>query len=215
MKSALKLTLIVFKIKLNKHCGIFVTLNPAGGGYGGRNKLPDNLKQLFRPVVMTHPNQELIAKSLLFCEGYQSADIIGKKLIEVFSLARFVSNEKLKLYLQSLLFSQLLSKQQHYDWGLRAIKSVLTGCGRTKRSFVKKSRTVNIDTNVEISLVLNVLRADTLSKLTFVDGKKFENIIHQVFREQEILDMKDERLLKALENSFIDLGLVSNKRQVT
>ena len=31
-------------IQVNKNSGIFVTLNPAGKGYGGRSKLPDNLK---------------------------------------------------------------------------------------------------------------------------------------------------------------------------
>ncbi len=35
-------------IKVDRNAGIFVTLNPAGKGYGGRSKLPDNLKQLFR-----------------------------------------------------------------------------------------------------------------------------------------------------------------------
>ncbi len=35
-------------IDVDKNAGIFVTLNPAGKGYGGRSKLPDNLKQLFR-----------------------------------------------------------------------------------------------------------------------------------------------------------------------
>lgn len=43
-------------IEVNLNSGIFVTLNPAGKGYGGRSKLPDNLKQLFRPVAMSVPD---------------------------------------------------------------------------------------------------------------------------------------------------------------
>jgi hypothetical protein len=35
-------------VEVDPNTGIFVTLNPAGKGYGGRSKLPDNLKQLFR-----------------------------------------------------------------------------------------------------------------------------------------------------------------------
>jgi hypothetical protein len=36
------------QVAVDANAGIFVTLNPAGKGYGGRSKLPDNLKQLFR-----------------------------------------------------------------------------------------------------------------------------------------------------------------------
>ena len=60
-------------INVNHNAGIFVTLNPAGKGYGGRSKLPDNLKQLFRSVAMTVPNFELIAEVILLSEGFTIA----------------------------------------------------------------------------------------------------------------------------------------------
>ncbi len=50
------LELIGKKVEVNPNSGIFVTLNPAGKGYGGRSRLPDNLKQLFRPVAMSVPD---------------------------------------------------------------------------------------------------------------------------------------------------------------
>lgn len=49
-------------IKVNENCAIFITLNPKGKGYGGRQKLPDNLKQLFRPVTMAKTDSCLIAE---------------------------------------------------------------------------------------------------------------------------------------------------------
>lgn len=39
--------------------------------------------------------------------------MLSKKIITVFTLCK-----------------QLLSKQQHYDWGLRALKTILTVAGR-------------------------------------------------------------------------------------
>lgn len=73
---------------MDPNSGIFITLNPAGKGYGGRQKLPDNLKQLFRPVAMTHPDNELIAEVILYSEGFKDAKILGRKLVAIFNLAR-------------------------------------------------------------------------------------------------------------------------------
>jgi len=111
------LTLLDRKIEINPNSGIFVTLNPAGKGYGGRSKLPDNLKQLFRPVAMSKPNNELIAEVLLYSDGFKNANILARKLVALFNLSR-----------------ELLTTQQHYDWGLRALKTVLKGCGNLLRN---------------------------------------------------------------------------------
>lgn len=65
-------------------------MNPAGKGYGGRQKLPDNLKQLFRPVAMSHPDNELIAEVILYSEGFKDAKVLGRKLVAIFNLSRWV-----------------------------------------------------------------------------------------------------------------------------
>lgn len=76
------------EVNLDADTGIFVTLNPASKGYGGRQKLPDNLKQLFRPVIMSKPDNELITETILLCEGFKHARIIGRKLVHIFDLAK-------------------------------------------------------------------------------------------------------------------------------
>merc|ERR1712020_33159 len=100
------------EIPLDPNSGIFVTMNPAGKGYGGRQKLPDNIKTLFRPVAMSKPDNDIIAEVSLYAEGFKEAKALGQKLVSIFTLA-----------------SKLLTTQQHYDWGLRALKTVLKGCG--------------------------------------------------------------------------------------
>lgn len=76
------------QIDVNRNAGIFVTLNPAGKGYGGRSKLPDNLKALFRPIAMSVPDNELIAETLLYSEGFKNAKILAKKIVNLFLLSR-------------------------------------------------------------------------------------------------------------------------------
>jgi dynein heavy chain 1 len=105
--------------KLSKEVGIFVTLNP---GYAGRSNLPDNLKQLFRAVAMSAPDRKLIAQVMLFSQGIVTAEDLAGKIVLLF-----------------ILCEEQLSYQQHYDFGLRALKSVLVGAGELKRKALSSS----------------------------------------------------------------------------
>jgi hypothetical protein len=55
------------RYQVDPNAAIFVTMNPASKEYGGRSKLPHNLKQLFRAVAMSVPDVGLIGEvSILY-----------------------------------------------------------------------------------------------------------------------------------------------------
>lgn len=64
---------------------------------------------------MVVPDFELICEIMLVAEGFQDARVLARKFITLYTLCK-----------------ELLSKQDHYDWGLRAIKSVLVVAGSLK-----------------------------------------------------------------------------------
>ncbi|VDO65563.1 unnamed protein product [Haemonchus placei] len=164
---------------VDPNAAIFITLNPAGKGYGGRQKMPDNLKQLFRPVVMSVPDNDVIAETILYSEGFTDAKNLARKIVTIFKLSK-----------------EMLSAQQHYDWGLRALKVVLRGCGDIRAAKPEANETETVVQVVlrgcgdiraakpeanETETVVQALLLNTLSKLTFADSKRFSVLIDDVF----------------------------------
>ena len=101
-------------VHLDHTCGAYITMNP---GYLGRSELPEGLKALFRPMTVMVPDLVLICENMMMAEGFEDAAALARKFYGLYSL-----------------LGQLLSKQEHYDWGLRAVKSVLVVAGGFKRA---------------------------------------------------------------------------------
>ena len=75
-------------VRVDFNAAIFITLNPVARGYGARQRLPDNLKALFRPVVMSEPNSVEIAETLLYAEGFRDARTLACKIVTAFEMSR-------------------------------------------------------------------------------------------------------------------------------
>ncbi|KAL4712607.1 hypothetical protein ACJJTC_007202 [Scirpophaga incertulas] len=157
IRSALlmKLTRFTFEgqeISMDNKVGIFITMNP---GYAGRTELPESVKALFRPVVCILPDLEMICQISLFSDGFLTAKVLAKKMTVLYKVAR-----------------EQLSKQSHYDWGLRALTAVLRMAGKLRRDSPSLS---------EIMVLMRALRDMNHPKFVFEDVPLFLGLITDLF----------------------------------
>ena len=168
------------EIRLDRNYGCFITMNP---GYAGRTELPDNLKALFRPMAMMVPDYGLIAEIMLFSEGFGDSFALSRKQTAMYRLA-----------------SEQVSAQDHYDFGMRAVKSVLVMAGKLKRQ----------DPNmVEDITLIRALRDSNIPKFLAHDIPLFEAILKDLF-PGVVVPAIDYGALK----HYIEEELVAQKLQI-
>ncbi len=155
-------------IELDPGCSIFITYNP---GYSARTELPDNLKTLFRPIAMMVPDAEAIAESILLSEGFCPPKKERQEKTE--KIHKELSRKVISMY--NTLQKQL-SRQQHYDFGLRAIISVLKYAGK-----IRREQKADNDLERMREIIFKSLDDLISPKLVGEDTDMFESLLSEMF----------------------------------
>ena len=191
-----QIDLVGRRFPVNANSGLFITMNP---GYAGRSNLPDNLKKLFRSVAMSKPDKELIAEVMLFSQGFKQAKVVSKQVVPFFDRCE-----------------QTLSKQPHYDFGLRALKSVLVSSGGLKRQRVQvKEKGEDVADIGEPEIIVQSIRETVSPKLIKSDVERLVEVQQQSFPNVEYVPADLTKLRIAIEEVMKERHLTPTEAWMT
>ncbi len=92
--------------------------------------------------------------------GFEDSRTLARKMVKLYKLA-----------------SEQLSQQDHYDFGMRAVKSVLVMAGSLRRSQPNLAEDV---------MLIRAMRDSNLPKFLSADIELFQNIISDLFPGVEV-----------------------------
>lgn len=191
-----QIELVGRNLTVDSKTGIFITMNP---GYAGRSNLPDNLKKLFRSVAMSKPDKELIAEVMLYSQGFSRAKELSKQTVPFFDRC-----------------ANRLSNQAHYDFGLRALKSVLVSSGGLKRARLAAQSAENLEEAIfEPQILVQSLRETLAPKLVDHDGEVMEQIQMESFPGVAYVPASLQSLKDAIQQVAAETRLVVSEAWIT
>jgi dynein heavy chain len=154
---------------------IIITMNPT---YAGRTELPDNLKTHFRPCNMMIPDYSLISEIIMYAEGFGHSTELSKKLTTLYKMA-----------------GEMLSQQPHYDFGMRAVKSVLIMAGNLKRE--------DPDAH-EDELLISAMDRANVPKLLKVDRPIYNALVADVFPATDLTAPRQDDVAHCIRKVLIE-----------
>ena len=98
---------------------------------------------------------------MLFAEGFEMASILSKKMVQLYKLS-----------------SEQLSQQDHYDFGMRALKSLLVMAGSLKRAEPDLE---------EDSILIKAMKFANIPKFVKADIPLFAALVTDLFPTTEVI----------------------------
>jgi dynein heavy chain, axonemal len=124
-------------------------------------------------MSMMIPGYEMIAEVMLFSEGFEESRVLAQKMVKLYKLA-----------------SEQLSQQDHYDFGMRALKSVLVMAGSLKRASPEAAET---------AVLICAMHDSNLPKFLPDDEALFRDIVTDLFPDVHVDEAFDTALMHAAE----------------